>query len=89
MMAAPITVVQRALEAAADRLFREAADAQTGGAMAKDVTPGQRRGAAMFALHERWTVRMRPVHHAGNRIVREVSVSVQRHGVINRIEASP
>ncbi len=43
-------LVQRALEAASDRLFREAASALTGGAMAEEVTPGQRRADALGLL---------------------------------------
>jgi len=35
-------VVQRALEAAADRLFHDAAHASTGNAMAEELTPAQR-----------------------------------------------
>lgn len=45
-------VVQRALEAAADRLFRETAGASTGSAMAEDVTPAQRRADALGLLAE-------------------------------------
>jgi len=45
-------VVQRALEAAADRLFRETAHAPTGDAMAEDLTPAQRRADALGLLAE-------------------------------------
>jgi hypothetical protein len=45
-------VVQRALEAAADRLFREAADAPAGGAMAEEMTAGQRRADALGLVAE-------------------------------------
>ncbi len=45
-------VVQRALEAAADRLFREAAGAPAGGAIAAELTPGQRRADALGLLAE-------------------------------------
>ena len=45
-------VVQRALEAAADRLFRDAAHASTGNAMAEDLTPAQRRADALALLAE-------------------------------------
>ena len=45
-------VVQRALEAAADRLFREAAEAPTGGSLAEDMTSGQRRADALGLLAE-------------------------------------
>ncbi len=45
-------VVQRALEAAADRLFRETRGASTGDAMAEDLTPAQRRADAMALLAE-------------------------------------
>ncbi len=45
-------VVQRALEAAADRLFREAAHAPTGDAMAEELTPAQRRADALGLLAE-------------------------------------
>ncbi len=45
-------VVQRALEAAADRLFRETSGAVTGDAMAEDLTPAQRRADALALLAE-------------------------------------
>ena len=45
-------VVQRAIEAAAERLFREAAHAPTGDAMAEEVTPAQRRADALALLAE-------------------------------------
>jgi hypothetical protein len=45
-------VVQRALEAAADRLFREATLAPTGQAMAEQLTPAQRRADALALLAE-------------------------------------
>ena len=45
-------VVQRALEAAADRLFRDAAHAPTGDVMAEDLTPAQRRADALALLAE-------------------------------------
>ncbi len=45
-------VVQRALEAAADRLFRETSGAATGNAMAEEVTPAQRRADALALLAE-------------------------------------
>ena len=45
-------VVQRALEAAAARLFHEAAGAPSGGAMAEQPTPGQRRADALGLLAE-------------------------------------
>ncbi len=45
-------VVQRALEATANRLFREAAGALTGDAMAEELTPGQRRADALGLLAE-------------------------------------
>ena len=45
-------VVQRALEAASDHLFREAAGALTGDAMAEELTPGQRRADALGLLAE-------------------------------------
>ena len=45
-------VVQRALEAAADRLYRESAGALRGAAMAEDLTPGQRRADALGLLAE-------------------------------------
>ncbi len=45
-------VVQRALEAAADRLFREASGASTGDAMAEELTPAQRRADALALLAE-------------------------------------
>ena len=45
-------VVQRALEAAADRLFREARDVPEGRALAEEVTPAQRRADALGLLAE-------------------------------------
>jgi hypothetical protein len=45
-------VVQRALEAAADRLFRDAAAAPTGGQMSEEVTSAQRRADALGLLAE-------------------------------------
>ena len=45
-------IVQRALEAAADRLFRESAGTPAGGALANEVTPGQRRADALGLLAE-------------------------------------
>jgi Domain of unknown function (DUF222) len=45
-------VVQRAIEAAADQLFREAAHAPTGDAMAEELTPAQRRADALGVLAE-------------------------------------
>ena len=45
-------VVQRALEAAADRLFRDTTAASKGDAMAEDVTPAQRRADALGLLAE-------------------------------------
>ena len=45
-------VVQRALEAAADHLFREAAGALTSDAMAEELTPAQRRADALALLAE-------------------------------------
>ena len=45
-------VVQRALEAAADRLFRETSGASTGDAMAEELTPAQRRADALALLAE-------------------------------------
>ena len=45
-------VVQRAIEAAADRLFRETSGAPTGNAMAEDLTPAQRRADALALLAE-------------------------------------
>ena len=44
--------VQRALEAAADRLFRETAHAPTGDAMTEELTPAQRRADALGLLAE-------------------------------------
>ncbi|MEQ1913203.1 MAG: DUF222 domain-containing protein, partial [Vicinamibacterales bacterium] len=45
-------VVQRALEAAADRLFRDGTGAPSGTAMAEEVTFGQRRADALGLLAE-------------------------------------
>ena len=43
-------VVQRALEAASDRLFHEATTASTGNAMAEELTSAQRRADALALL---------------------------------------
>jgi hypothetical protein len=45
-------VVQRALDAAADRLYREAALSPSGGALAEEMTFGQRRADALGLLAE-------------------------------------
>jgi len=45
-------VVQRALEAAADRLLREARPSPAGHSLAEDVTPAQRRADALGLLAE-------------------------------------
>jgi hypothetical protein len=45
-------VVQRALEAAADRLFREARQSPTGATLTEEVTPAQRRADALGLLAE-------------------------------------
>ncbi len=45
-------LVQRALEAAADRLFREARPVSTGNSLTEDVTPAQRRADALGLLAE-------------------------------------
>ena len=45
-------VVQRALEAAADRMFRDAAGAPTGQAIAEELTPAQRRADALALIAE-------------------------------------
>ena len=45
-------VVQRALEAAADRSFRETVTASSGNAMADELTPAQRRADALALLAE-------------------------------------
>jgi hypothetical protein len=45
-------VVQRALEAAADRLFQESAQAPTGDSLSDEVTPAQRRADALGRLAE-------------------------------------
>jgi hypothetical protein len=45
-------VVQRALEAAADRLFRETAPAPSGNVMSEELTFGQRRADALGLLAE-------------------------------------
>ncbi|MBP7775876.1 MAG: DUF222 domain-containing protein, partial [Acidobacteria bacterium] len=45
-------VVQRALEAGADRLFRDGRATSTGNAMAEEVTPAQRRADALGLLAE-------------------------------------
>ena len=44
--------VQRALEAASDRLFRDTTAASTGNAMAEELTPAQRRADALALLAE-------------------------------------
>ena len=45
-------LVQRALEVAADRLFRETSGSSTGDAVAEEVTPAQRRADALVLLAE-------------------------------------
>ena len=45
-------VVQRALEAAADQLFQECAQASAGNRISDEVTPGQRRADALAMLAE-------------------------------------
>jgi Domain of unknown function (DUF222)/HNH endonuclease len=45
-------LVQRALEAAADRLFREGRQSPSGAALTEDVTPAQRRADALGLLAE-------------------------------------
>ncbi len=45
-------VVQRALEAAADRLFREAAGSPSGNVITEELTPAQRRADALGLLAE-------------------------------------
>ncbi len=45
-------LVQRALKAAADRLFRETSGSSTGDAMAEELTPAQRRADALALLAE-------------------------------------
>ncbi len=45
-------MVQRALETAADRLFREARQSATGATLAEEVTPAQRRADALGLLAE-------------------------------------
>lgn len=45
-------VVLRALEAAANRLFQDARSSPTGGSLAEEVTPGQRRADALVLLAE-------------------------------------
>lgn len=45
-------VVQRAIEAAADRLFRESAQTPTGKSLAEEVTAGQRRADALGLMAE-------------------------------------
>jgi hypothetical protein len=46
-------VVQRALEAASDQLFRESQGAAKAGVMADEVTPGQRRADALGCWRRR------------------------------------
>jgi hypothetical protein len=60
-------LVQRAIEAAADQLFREAAHAPTGDAMAEELTPAQRRADALGLLAEAALAADLDAGHAGDR----------------------
>lgn len=51
--------------------------------------PSEESHQGFMTLATTWDPIARPKHHAGNRTSREASVSVQRDGVINIIEASP
>ncbi len=60
-------VVQRALDAAADRLFRDAANTPTGHAMAEELAPAQRRADALGLLAESALAADLDAGHAGDR----------------------
>jgi hypothetical protein len=60
-------VVQRALEAAADRLFQESAEAPTGRELSDEVTPAQRRADALGRLAECALAADLDRGHAGDR----------------------
>jgi hypothetical protein len=74
-------VVQRALETAADRLFREAAHAPTGDAMAEELTPAQRRADALGLLAESALAANVDGGTAGDRYQVVVHVSTTESGV--------
>ncbi len=60
-------VVQRALEAAADRQFREACQSPTGGTLTEEVTPAQRRADALGLMAEAALSADLARGHAGDR----------------------
>ena len=79
-------VVQRALEAASDRLFREAAGALTGDAMAEELTPGQRRADALGLLAEAALAADLDRGTAGDRY--QVVLHVEQEAVTSELPAS-
>ncbi len=79
-------VVQRALEAASDRLFREAAGALTGGAMAEELAPGQRRADALGLLAEAALAADLDRGTAGDRY--QVVLHVEQEAVASELPAS-
>ncbi len=79
-------VVQRALEAASDHLFREAAGALTGDAMAEELTPGQRRADALGLLAEAALAADLDRGTAGDRY--QVVLHVEREAVASERPAS-
>jgi hypothetical protein len=74
-------VVQRALEAAADRLFRDAAHAPTGNVIAEELSPAQRRADALALLAESALAADLDVGHAGDRYQVVLHVSTTASGI--------
>jgi hypothetical protein len=73
-------VVQRALEAAADQLFREGRAVPAGSAMAEDVTSAQRRADALGLLAETALSAALDTGSAGDRYQVVVHVEASGHG---------
>lgn len=70
-------VVQRALEAAADALFRDAASAAKAGGMAEEVNPAQRRADALGLIAETALSASLDAGNAGDRYQVVVHVSAE------------
>jgi hypothetical protein len=72
-------VLQRALEAAADRLLRDTATAPMVGTLAEEVTPAQRRADALGLLAETALSAGLDTGHAGDRYQVVVHVTADAH----------
>lgn len=70
-------VVQRALDAAADRLFRDGASSATGGGMPEEVNPAQRRADALGLIAETALSASLDAGTAGDRFQVVVHVSAE------------